>query len=241
MWTSYSVGRISPSEGDVEVRDKFPATNRPNILYVHGAGEVGDGWMKVPTRFPVFQSLTEAGFVITAPDLGGAQTWGNDTAQARITTAYNQIQTTKGTKPGKVILVAQSMGGLNSFIWAKNNPDKVAAIIALIPVVNLTDVYGFNTGYAGLIDAAYGGSYSEAVQGPTRNPLTFANNGLMPPVPIQLWYGLDDLLCKPQHAIEFAELTNSELNPVSGGHVEATMMNINPEIVTNFALTRGSI
>lgn len=235
MWTTHNAGRIAPGEADIVCGPSHPRGKLRQILYVHGAGELGDGWMKIPSRIPLFDALTSEGFIITCPDLGGAQTWGSDLAQARISAAYAAMQSTPGALSGAVILVGQSMGGLNSVIWAMNNPGKVAAMILLMPVLNLDDVRQHSQSYAQLIDGAYAGGYVEAALGATRNPSTIARRGAAPRIPTQLWYGLDDLLCKPQFAVEYADQVGAELHSVQGGHAESTLAGVNQERLAAFA------
>lgn len=244
MWTRYSSGRITAAEGDLEVRPSFASTAKRPVIFFHGAAEWGDGWMGVPTRWPVMRAPSDAGLIMVAADLGGrtagtnngAQTWGNDTAQSRITAVYNAVQSTPGVTTGKALLMAQSMGFLNAIIWAKNNPDKVAAVVGFFGVINLTDVHATPGGYDTLINTAYGEAYTEAKFGATRNPLTMARNGAIPAIPIQFWYGLDDLLCKPQFAREFVALTGAEGKPIDGGHTEAAVSNIDPAQISSFLL-----
>lgn len=234
MWTSHGTGRYFTGESDVICRPSVYSASKPAILHVHGV-EAGNGaadWMNVSSRPPMFRSLAGAGFTILSCDLGGSATWGNDTSQSRLTSAYNYAQTLPGVTPGRVILFGQSMGGLNSQIWAKNNKTLVAGMILVIPVCNLTDL---STGsFSAAINAAYGGSYSQATHGAARNPVTFG--AALSGIPTQLWYGDSDTLCKPADAIAVAALNPAcILRPLSGGHAESTVAQVVGDDLVSFA------
>lgn len=233
MWTSYGTGRYFSGENDVICRNSLYNPPKAAILHIHGV-ESGNGavdWMNVSSRQPLFRAMTQAGFVIVSCDLGGSSTWGNDTAQSRITSAYNYSQSLPGISAGKVILFGQSMGGLNAQIWAKNNKSLTSGMVLVIPVCNLTDL---STGvFSSAINAAYGGAYSQATHGATRNPVTFAAS--LEGIPIQLWYGTSDSLCKPEDAQTIGGLVSTaELHPIAGGHAESTLGNIDLIELTRF-------
>lgn len=207
---------------------------RTPILYVHGASDMADTWMRIPARIPVLRALTQAGYTVTSHDNGGAQTWGNDTAMSRMTAAYEQLQADSGVQAGKVILFGQSMGGMNSILWAMRNPEKVACMVLAMPVIDLAEVRATPGGYTGLVDTALGVTYSDQAHGLARSPAVIARAGKAPKVPCQLWYGESDDLCKPAKAIEYATLTGAEVCLVSGGHAEETVGRIDPDSVLSF-------
>lgn len=234
MWTAYSKSLISPGEGEVICRTTTPSENKSPVLYVHGAGEIGHGWMNISTRWPVISAIADAGYIVTSHDLGGHQTWGNDTAISRITSAYNYAQNYSGVVKGKVVLVAQSMGGLNSILWAARNPEKVACMVLLMPVIDLGEVRSTPGGYQQLIDTALGVTYSDQAHGLARSPIIMARAGVHPKVPCQLWYGTSDELCRPGKAIEYGNLSGATVKPIAGGHAEQTIAGVSPSEVLQF-------
>ncbi|WP_312239062.1 hypothetical protein [Stenotrophomonas sp.] len=143
----------------------------------------------------------------------------------------------------RVSLVGQSMGGLNALIWANSNLSLVNSVVTLISVVDLWDVHQTDPGYGSAIDAAYGGAYSEASMGTARNPMTMADAGLFSSsVPLQMWYGTSDALCRPQFATRFASrMPNVDPRPVAGGHELATIGRVDPNAVAAFALSHRRI
>lgn len=204
------------------------------ILYVHGASDLADTWMRVPSRIPIMRALTQEGYTVMSHDNGGAQTWGSDTAMARMSAAFEQLQADASVMPGRVVLLGQSMGGLNSILWAARNPSKVAAVVLFLPVLDLGEVHATPGGYAGLIDAALGTTYSDEVQGAMRSPIIMARNGVAPRVPCQIWYGVGDELCRPAKAVEYSALTGADAKAVPGGHAEETVGGIDPDEVVRF-------
>jgi hypothetical protein len=237
IWTDTGVGRAFAGERDVIVRPKEARTSYQPVLYAHGS-EGGDGgstqWMGIKTRWPVMQAVAERSLMVCA-DLGGNQTWGNDTAIARFSSARTYIRSIAGVKTGKVNILAQSMGATTALAWAAANPTLVGRIVLMIPVINLTDVRTNSALYRPSIDAAYGGTYTEAAHGATHNPLTMAQLGKLAGIPIQMWYGIGDSLCKPEFAVQFANAVSTcEPRPIQGGHAESTISGVNPGAVAAF-------
>jgi len=237
MWTSAGAGRVFAGEQDVIIRPTNFGPAGPGVIYVHGAeGEPGGGltWMKVPQRIPLLRAIAGAGHTIVSADLGGVATWGNDTALARISAARAYLQSLSGVSAGRVILVGQSMGGQNAFVWAKNNPSLVHCVVAIIPVIDLADIRD-NRGLAASIDSAYPGGYNQATMGAARNPATFAAAGALSGIPIQCWYGATDALCLPAFTQVFATKADEcELHSVPGGHAEDTAGAVDPATVLAF-------
>jgi pimeloyl-ACP methyl ester carboxylesterase len=237
MWTSVGVGRVTAGEKDVIMRPKSrPATAKPGVLYVHGAeGDVGGAltWMTIQGRSRLINSIADAGYTMLSCDLGGVSTWGNDTAISRITTARNYLLTLQDVAQGPIILVAQSMGGQNSMVWAASNKTMVKGIVLVLPVVNIQDVR--DRVYTSSVDSAYSGGYSDATYGTAHSPYIIAANGGLNGIPIQLWYGQTDTTCLQQYSIAMESRANKvELHSVIGGHAESTMNEIDPAQILRF-------
>lgn len=233
MWTSHGIGRYYSGEADVVCRPSVYSENKPAVIHVHGV-EAGNGaadWMNVSSRPRMFNAFTDAGYTVVSCDLGGSATWGNDTAQSRLTSAYSYSQGLAGVRTGKAILFGQSMGGLNSLVWAKNNKSSVLGMVLVIPVCNLTDLASGQ--FSSAINAAYGGSYSQASNGAARNPVTFGAS--LAGLPVQLWYGDSDTLCKPADAQTLSSLIGTcTLKPLAGGHAEETVAKVDTSQVQDF-------
>lgn len=235
MWTSSGSARVAVGNADVIIRPSVAMEKMPGVIFVHGAGEGALSWMSISLRIPIFKSLAGAGFTVLATDLGGPQTWGNDSSQAGIMSSYNYLQTLPDVLSGPVFLLGQSMGGLASFIWAANNKDKVLALSTILPVTNLENVHARGDYHTDLINAAYGVAYNEASMGAKRNPIKLAQAGSLSGVKAQIWYGLGDTLCRPVDATTLGGLlTRPSMRPVPGGHTEETTGNIQGDAIASF-------
>lgn len=244
-WSSLRIGALVSGEGGMVIRPKLtpPGTTKPGILYLHGAGDTGTSWWSVPQRQAIMTYLANAGYVVVSSDLGGTETWDNDTAMSAISTAYTALQAMSGVTPGQIVLFGQSMGALNALGWARYNRAKVLAVIGVIPVVNLTDCHD-NRGFGSLIDAAYPPSgYSEAVYGLKHNPNTMAVNGSFTNTPIQLWQGDTDTTAPPSVEAIFAAAVGASCTTISlsGGHSDTTVGEVDPAAVLSFIVAAESV
>lgn len=239
-WTRYSVGNVSPGEGSVEVYPKYPkaAGTQVGVMHVHGAGGNGvqaitpEGKTEGMTRL-----IAAAGQPTLASDWGGPDTWGNATAVARIGTGRSFLQASMGAKSGKVSFTNGSMGAATTLNWAGANPTLVASIVMIIPVINVTDIHTNNRGgYAGAINAAYGGAYSEATYGALYNPFTQAQAGKYAGIPMLCFYGTSDALCLPTWVTQMAALPgmNMTLVPMDDGHTFTAYEKVNQQLAADF-------
>lgn len=244
MRTVYGKGRVAAGDADVVATPRVPGAAKRGLLYVHGVeAEPGGGyqWMEKPTRWPLIRALVESGRTMVSADLGGNGTWGNTTHIAKITEARNYLLTQPDVLPGRIDILAQSMGATGALAWAAQNSSLVNRIILLIPVLNLTDLRN-NSSFQGAIDAAYGGTYTEAAHGAAHNPLTIAQSGALSFTPMQVWYGDADTLCKPADTQAFADALGQfgaagaqhEFRAMSGGHTEAIQLQVDPALVLPF-------
>ncbi len=227
--STYALGTIgaAPGESSVVIRPKYPPTTpKPGVMFVHGAGSDSTYCISpLASQAQLTRKVAAAGFHGFSHDNGGVATWGNDTAISRLTAGRTHLQSALPVKAGKVALVAASMGGLNALAWAGANPAQVSCIVAVIPVIDVTDIHANNrSGYAASINSAYAGGWSEATYGATHNPLTMARAGLYAGIPMLLFYGLTDTLCIPAKTEQFAALPgmNVTLAPIPTGHDFAT-------------------
>ena len=166
-------------------------------LYLHGSGsnaqEVAGGAYE---RDLVLSLATD--HVVHAGDYG-YETWGNDTAIARIHSAITYMRANWGVS-GPVVLICASMGAANAFAYTLAHPENVKAVAAVVPLVDLADIY--QRGAAAQLNAAYGGSYNDAVDGPTHSPIQFAAE-LPADLPVHLWSVPNDPLTPAETAQAF--------------------------------------
>lgn len=240
-------GLITAGERQIVIRPKvIPAVPKYPILYTHGAGARADANMDYGNASLRTALVADAGITGVSADFGGTQTWGNDTAMAAMTAAFNWLQTQPGVKPGKVALAGGSMGGLNALAWAAANPTKVTCVNAYIPVLNPSEIHDLNlthqgTGYAQFVDQAYPPGWVTADRRATKDPLYMAGLGRYAGIPIRIHFGLQDGLCRPENAWAFRERvgTNVELFPITGGHEEATELQINRYVERDYILSKA--
>lgn len=229
--------KIAAGESEAFIYPRSTRPLRTPILYVHGregSDPGGMAWMNISSRWPVITEVCRKSPML-CPHLGGNATWGNPTTQARMDASFSYAQTLPGVATGSVNLLAQSMGALAAIAWARVNKSKIGKIVLIIPVINLKDVRD-NSSSQTEIDSAYGGTYSDANFGAAHNPLLIAQSGALAGLPIQLWYGTEDTLCKPEFAQQFATAVGSScvLKPLNGGHAETTVGSVDPQQVSQF-------
>jgi pimeloyl-ACP methyl ester carboxylesterase len=164
----------------------FPTTKRP-IITCHGHGGTAFGYVD-----PSFRAGPEMwankGMKVHCDNYGN--TWGNNAAQAILTTLYNTLGVSK------VLLSGGSMGGLLALNWARANPTKVAGIELVIPLVNPEDLRANNLGgYQADFEAAYGGNPAWQALRPTHCPVEFAAQ--ISHIPIYLFFSDNDPICRP--------------------------------------------
>lgn len=230
---SYGVGRYQASEADVLLlnsRWRGDGTIR-GVIFCHGVNsDATAAWTPAtnPNLMDLMAQIAEAGYPVLSVDAGGAATWGNDTAIARVGTARTYLQgAAVGAKAGKVLLIGVSMGALNCFAYAGANAVNVAALVGFIPVSDLTDMRANNRGgYQASIDTAYGGTYSEGSFGATHNPQTMAAAGKFAAVPTRLFYASDDTTVVPATVTTLASTIGAgatATNVGAVGHTDAAV------------------
>lgn len=236
MRTSQSIGLTYPGDNEVVLRPREYHPPSTPVIYSHGAeGGVGGSmaWMNIKTRWPIMRTLSQESTVFCG-DLGGNATWGNDVAVDRQNRAADYVATLPSSASTNINGWGQSMGGLNQLVWAGRYRSRFSKLGLIIPVINLTDVHA-NSGYASDINSAYSGGYSEATYGALHNPLTMAMAGAYDDLPILLFYGNSDALCKPEFAIEFASYCNNcQLVELNGGHTEEIQSQVDLKIIQEF-------
>lgn len=206
--TSMGVGRYVASEQDVTA-GPFKAWGNPQayrgVIYCPGHGQTATTvWKYAAPALDVLNAVASRFPTVTA-DLGGSATFGNNTVITRVGQAKTWLQGASSecrAKSGKIMLVFGSMGTLSALNWARTNAASVAAVVGLLPVVNLNGFYTENRGgYAAEVNTAYGGTYSVSTDGPTHSPSLFPASL---DFPMKLWYVTGDTLGLPAETLAFA-------------------------------------
>jgi len=124
------------------IRPAKPAKGNPWFVYAptfHGSlpAEKDEGWM--------FGQFLNAGIAIAGVDVG--ESYGSPEGRAAFTALYAKLTADAGLSR-KVCLLGRSRGGLMVYNWAAENPDKVACIAGIYPVLDLTTYPGLATACA---------------------------------------------------------------------------------------------
>lgn len=222
MRTTYGNGRYVASEDDIVfgTAASWAGEQPAGVIFCHGANESALISYADDAQNAIQRGIAEYATVHLG-DLGGTNTWGNSTAVARVASAVAYLRST-WDQDGPVVLVGISMGTLSAMAYTLANPTEVAAVAAVIPALDLNDLK-VNRGLAGAIDPAYGGTYNNATDGPTHNPVLFAAS--LPAIPIQLWTASDDAVCVDSTADAFVtarpQTTRVDLGAL--GHSDAAV------------------
>jgi pimeloyl-ACP methyl ester carboxylesterase len=118
------------------VRPAKAAEGNPWVLYAptfHGSlpAEKDEGWM--------FGHFLKSGIAIAGVDVG--ESYGSPDGRAAFTALYDKLVKDPGLSK-KVCLLARSRGGLMVYNWAAENPDKIACVAGIYPVLDLTSYPG---------------------------------------------------------------------------------------------------
>lgn len=194
------------------------------VIGTHGAGSWYHQWLSPPGSqtvaigpFNVFRECLRRGIPFITTDAGGVNTFGNDTALTSVTNAFNHL-VAQGCHPSRVMLAGVSMGNLVNMSWARANLSKVAAILGMIPAMNITAAHAENRGgYTASINAAYGGAYSEAVYGATHNPATF--KAQLAGIPFKAFYSTNDTQVLPAEVLDVVAGIGASASAVPMGAV----------------------
>jgi pimeloyl-ACP methyl ester carboxylesterase len=218
-------GRYAASEKDVFVSGLAGwAGGIRGVVYVHGRNDDA-------TVVRSYASIGELNLVnaiaksfpVLSIDAGGALTYGNSTAVARVGDAVTYLQGTLGAKSGTVLLVGASGGCFAVLNYAKANPSKAGAVVCVNSAVDLNDIVVNNRGgLAAEVNTAYGGAYSEVTHGPTYNPANYAATFATPTL---LHYASDDTLAVPSTVTAFDSACASATAVSVGalGHTQAAI------------------
>lgn len=170
---SYMDAYTSGGTGEgVEVilpRTYQPDGQTPLVMYAHGAGGnylVGMSPDLAPGLYHSAHRIADAGYPVVCGDFGGVSTWANPISQTRMEACRVWAQDPAGkvrAKPGKVILMGSSMGGINCIGYYRAFPGNVYCAVRSIPVSDLDQIRTYDVngsvalgGFRDWINGAYG-------------------------------------------------------------------------------------
>lgn len=192
---SFGADRYVAGENDWIVGTSSTARRLPRrpLVFCHPSGGTATT-VGADAYFRAVLDTLGQDFTVGVGDLGG-ETWGNDTGTTRVGQMLDYLQSSWNTQ-GPAVLVGVSMGGLTVLNYALRYPQRVAAVVACLPALDLADVRTRDASFPALIDAAYGGAYNDATDGPTHSPVQFAAS-LPANLPVGLWGSSDDIYAVP--------------------------------------------
>jgi pimeloyl-ACP methyl ester carboxylesterase len=202
-------------------------------IFCHGAGDTAstfNAYIKVGQR-AIFDEVAQT-YILHAGDLGGAYTFGNQSAVDAVDDAYDYLVSAWGCT-GPALLVAGSMGMTVALNYAKRFPTRVKAIAGAIPLTHLTGLYVSGVGQAANIDAAYGGTYDPVLEGALWDPAQFVRNEVSNDLRMKVWYATDDPLVFPVYTTEFLTVLRPQTERQSLGalgHSEAALLAASADI-----------
>ena len=120
--------------------------------------------------------------------------WGNDNGLLMREQFLTDVKSLLPYYSGKTGAIGTSMGGINSLLMYKRQPNTIGAIAMISPVTNLADCYN-NSGFSTIINTAYGVTALNQVpagKDPSQDFATYAS------IPIKMWYGVNDATLRYQ-------------------------------------------
>lgn len=210
--SSAGQGRYVAAEWDVTMWPiSLPVADRPPLVWCHG--NYGTALADASTYGNELRLLAQRHTVIAA-DLG-FNTFGNDTGITRVGQVLDYLAAAHGlTAPA--VLVGASMGGAVALNYAVRFPERVAAVVGIIPALSL-DAPETNPAFDE-IDAAYGGLYDPANPAHlAHDPIAFAGD-LPDDMPVHLFTSSNDPQCLPAHTAAFLAGRPQTMHTSIGAH-----------------------
>jgi len=194
--TSTGQGRYVASEWDAVFSTR--GAPKPPLVWCHG--NHGTALLDYANYNIQLRALAQQYTVIVA-DLG-FNAFGNDTHILRIEQAIARLAALGATGP--VVMWGNSMGGAGALNYAVNNPEDLAAVVTIIPAIDLDYTAYSPANAAGpYIDAAYPPAFDDTnPDHAAHNPIIFATD-IPDTLPVGLWYSSNDPVCLPAKATAF--------------------------------------
>lgn len=204
---TFAKSLITANEHAVVSIPNVPSQRRP-IIFCHGytpnlangAAAVGST-MSAGYRGKLFQDLCRLGSVVVSGEWGG-NLFGND-ASADMIEAARLFAVSKGALADKAVLVGESMGFVSAFGYARQYPQRVAAVFGYAPLSSMQQARDAGGIDPNVINAAFGIAAGQPVPArfdPTQSPATLAE------VPGRLYYGSADTIVPASTVVNLAQL-----------------------------------
>jgi pimeloyl-ACP methyl ester carboxylesterase len=234
-------GRVAAGEWDTIWTPRTPRRGTCGVVLVHGSGapRAFIDPTAQPSSVKMAAALATVGIPCVAGDFGG-QAWGNDTVVSRIDAAWAVLKAQfPSMRTDKVCLLGGSMGGAAVAHYSQMHPTKVAAVVGLIPLWNLTAFYAANPGsVATEVGAAWG------VTAPAALPAAADIAGrasLAAGIPTLAGYSSSDTTVLPTWVTAYAAAVGgTAINLGTNGHSDATIGQMSLSTLTQFLTAHGA-
>lgn len=150
------------------------------------------------------------GMVFVSPDYRAPASWMGPAAEADLLALIAACRERYGV--GRLFLIGGSMGGTSGLIFTIRHPQRVAGVIALNPIADMTTFDQPASGINEALRAAYGGTREEIPDAyRARSALHHPEQFTMP---VAITTGGQDDVLPPQSAIALAEMLDARGAPV---------------------------
>lgn len=220
-------GGYTPSEPHVTfTAANYAGSGGQPVIWCHGANatitQVQDS-VSVDARLDL-DKLADRGCVVSASNLGGATTWGNDTGLASIDGQLTFLAASAAAggygTTGKVILIGDSHGAAVALNWAVRHASQVGAIVLRVPAVALQRIHDRNAlGLAASMETAYTDLAGLVAAYPTRDPshptmsALLVSSGLASKM--RCWYAVSDPVILAAEVLAFAAAIGCQATPMT--------------------------
>lgn len=152
-------GQVAANELEEIFYPRTVRAGKRGCILLHGAGnpQAFIDATNQKSSVKLAAALASAGIPCIAGDFGVGDTFANDTVMARIDSAWTLLKAKFPTMAtDKFFLLGGSMGGAAVARYSQLHPDRVAAVVGLIPLWDLVALYNLGGGTQATIAAAWG-------------------------------------------------------------------------------------
>lgn len=229
-WSRFT-SAVGESSVEIYPKDWVGDASRPGIVFCHAANNVEtecrDLTGNIANVYALVDKIVDAGYPVISCYNGGNR-WGNGNGIDDVERAVNYMQTTMGAHPTKIGFITRSMGHLYAMNWIASSAARKAEtsfVLSLMGVCNLAAIHA-DPDYTDLVNAAYGGAYSDTTHGPTYNPAV-NTAAKYAGLNWQGWSGNSDTTTPAVHGAILAGAIGptAEWNVTAGDHSRATLAN----------------
>lgn len=237
------VGRVTVGEQDTIWSPRTPRDGRCGLILVPGSGNPR-GYMdgiNQPASVRLAAGLASVGIPAITCDFGG-NSWGNNTMQAQILTAWNTLKAAfPQIRTDKFVILGASMGGGAVARFTINNPSLVAAMVGLIPAYDYRYEFENIAGIAGPFRTAWGMGGADPFPTAADNA---ANHATADGIPILTGYASNDTTVPSAPVIAYHNSVGGEagnlINVGALGHSDAAIAALPISTVARFLVAHGA-